>query len=271
MGQALAKLAEEDPTFKVATDEETGQTVISGMGELHLEILVDRLKREFKVECNQGAPQVKYKEAITGTVEYRELYKKQTGGRGKFADIHVRIEPQTDATKTGLEFIDAIKGGVIPKEFIPSVEYGCRQAAKTGVLAGYPLINVKVELFDGSYHDVDSSQIAFEQAGILAMQAGVKKAKPCLLEPIMKLQVVTPIEFAGPVQGDISSRRAMIENAEQRGNTQVIDATVPLASMFGYSTILRSLTQGRATYTMEPHSYAQVPSNVQQEIIAAQK
>ncbi|HVS69954.1 MAG TPA: elongation factor G [Phycisphaerae bacterium] len=275
LGEALTVLRREDPTFRSNFDQETGQTIIHGMGELHLEIIANKLKRDMKVDVVVGKPKVAYKETITAKAEAQGKHVKQTGGRGQYGDCWIRIEPyqpvEGDDSEDTILVLDEIKGGTIPKEYIPSVEYGCRQAAKTGVLGGYPLINVKVEIFDGSYHDVDSSQIAFEQAGILAMQSAVKKAKPCLLEPIMKLQVVTPIEFAGPVQGDISSRRAMIENAEQRGNTQVIDATVPLASMFGYSTILRSLTQGRATYTMEPHSYAQVPSNVQQEILAAQK
>jgi elongation factor G len=275
LGEALTTLRREDPTFRSNFDAETGQTIIHGMGELHLEIIANKLKRDLKVDVVVGKPKVAYKETIQTKSEAQGKHVKQSGGRGQYGDCWIRIEPyqpvEGDDSEDTILFANEIKGGSIPKEYIPSVEYGCRQAAKTGVLAGYPLINVKVELFDGSYHDVDSSQIAFEQAGILAMQSAVKKAKPCLLEPIMKLQVVTPIEFAGPVQGDISSRRAMIENAEQRGNTQVIDATVPLASMFGYSTILRSLTQGRATYTMEPHSYAQVPANVQAEILAALK
>jgi elongation factor G len=275
LGEALTTLRREDPTFRSNFDPETGQTIIHGMGELHLEIIANKLKRDLKVDVVVGKPKVAYKETITAKSEAQGKHVKQSGGRGQFGDCWIRIEPyqpiEGDDSEDTILFENDIAGGTIPKEFIPSVEYGCRQAAKTGILGGYPLINVKVELFDGSYHDVDSSQIAFEQAGILAMQSAVKKAKPCLLEPIMKLQVVTPIEFAGPVQGDISSRRAMIENAEQRGNTQVIDATVPLASMFGYSTILRSLTQGRANYTMEPHSYAQVPANVQAEIIASQK
>jgi elongation factor G len=275
LGEALTTLRREDPTFRSNFDAETGQTIIHGMGELHLEIIANKLKRDLKVDVVVGKPKVAYKETITQHAEAQGKHVKQSGGRGQFGDCWIYVDPyqpvEGDDSEDTILFENLIKGGSIPKEFIPSVEYGCRQAAKTGVLGGYPLINVKVQLFDGSYHDVDSSQIAFEQAGILAMQAAVKKAKPCLLEPIMKLQVVTPIEFAGPVQGDISSRRAMIENAEQRGNTQVIDATVPLASMFGYSTILRSLTQGRATYTMEPHSYAQVPGNVQTEILASQK
>ncbi len=275
LGEALTTLRREDPTFRSNFDAETGQTIIHGMGELHLEIIANKLKRDMKVDVIVGKPKVAYKETITHKSEAQGKHVKQSGGRGQFGDCWIRIEPYTpvegDDSEDTILFENEVVGGTIPKEYIPSVEYGCRQAAKTGILGGFPLINVKIELFDGSYHDVDSSQIAFEQAGILAMREAVRKAKPCLLEPIMKLQVVTPIEFAGPVQGDISSRRAMIENAEQRGNTQVIDATVPLASMFGYSTILRSLTQGRATYTMEPHTYAQVPANVQQEILAAQK
>ncbi|MEI8195063.1 MAG: elongation factor G [Phycisphaerae bacterium] len=275
LGEALTTLRREDPTFRSNFDQETGQTIIHGMGELHLEIIANKLKRDMKVDVVVGKPKVAYKETITQKSEAQGKHVKQSGGRGQFGDCWIRIEPympvEGDDSEDTILFENEIVGGTIPKEFISSVEYGIRQAAKTGVLGGYPLLNVKVELFDGSYHDVDSSQIAFEQAGILAMQSAVKKAKPCLLEPIMKLQVLTPIEFAGPVQGDISSRRAMIENAEQRGNMQVIDATVPLASMFGYSTILRSLTQGRATYTMEPHSYAQVPTSVQMDILAENK
>jgi elongation factor G len=275
LGEALTTLRREDPTFRSNFDPETGQTIIHGMGELHLEIISNKLRRDMKVDVIVGKPKVAYKEAITAKSEAQGKHVKQTGGRGQYGDCWIRIEPYTpvegDDSEDTILFSNEIKGGSIPKEYIPSVEYGVRQAAKTGVLAGFPLVNVKVELFDGSYHDVDSSQVAFEQAGILAMQSAVKKARPCLLEPVMKLQVVTPIEFAGPVQGDISSRRAMIENAEQRGNTQVIDATVPLANMFGYATILRSLTQGRATYTMEPHSYAQVPTMVQAEILESLK
>jgi len=275
LGEALTTLRREDPTFRSNFDQETGQTIIHGMGELHLEIIANKLKRDMKVDVIVGKPKVAYKETINGKSEAQGKHVKQSGGRGQYGDCWIRMEPYTpvegDDSEDSILFVNKIVGGTIPKEYIPSIEYGIRQAAKTGILAGYPLLNFKVELFDGSYHDVDSSQIAFEQAGILALREAARKAKPILLEPIMKLQVVTPIEFAGPVQGDLSSRRAMIENAEQRGNTQVIDATVPLASMFGYSTILRSLTQGRATYTMEPHSYHQVPANVQQEILAAQK
>jgi elongation factor G len=275
LGEALTTLRREDPTFRSNFDAETGQTIIHGMGELHLEIISNKLRRDMKVDVVVGKPKVAYKETITAKAEAQGKHVKQTGGRGQYGDCWIRIEPyapvEGDDSEDTILFVNEIKGGSIPKEFIKPVEYGCRMAAKTGVLAGFPLVNVKIELFDGSSHDVDSSQVAFEQAGILAMQHAVKKARPCLLEPIMKLQVVTPIEFAGPVQGDISSRRAMIENAEQRGNTQVIDATVPLANMFGYATILRSLTQGRATYTMEPHSYSQVPAMVQAEILESLK
>jgi elongation factor G len=268
MGQALAKLAEEDPTFKVATDEETGQTVISGMGELHLEILVDRLKREFKVECNQGAPQVKYKEAITGTVEYRELYKKQTGGRGKFADIHVRIEPQTDATKTGLEFIDAIKGGVIPKEFIPSVQKGFAASLQNGVLAGYPMESLKVTLYDGSFHNVDSDALSFEIAAKAAFRNALPKAKPILLEPIMKIEVITPEENMGDIVGDLNRRRGQIQGMEDRSGAKAIKGTVPLSEMFGYVTSLRTLSSGRASSTMEFSHYEQAPNNITEAVLA---
>ncbi|HTV47197.1 MAG TPA: elongation factor G [Phycisphaerae bacterium] len=275
LGEALTTLRREDPTFRSNFDPETGQTIIHGMGELHLEIIANKLKRDMKVDVTVGKPKVAYKETITKHSEAQGKHIKQSGGRGQYGDCWIRLEPyqpvEGDDSEDTILFENEIKGGAIPKEYIPSVEYGCRQAAKSGVLGGFPTLNVKVSLFDGSYHDVDSSQIAFEQAGILAMQSGLKKAGPVLLEPIMKLQVTTPIEFAGPVQGDISSRRAVIENTETRGNTQVIDATVPLASMFGYSTILRSLTQGRANYTMEPHSYAQVPNHVKDEILASLK
>jgi elongation factor G len=268
MGQALAKLAEEDPTFKVHTDDETGQTVISGMGELHLEILVDRLKREFKVECNQGAPQVKYKEAITGTVEHRELYKKQTGGRGKFADIHVRIEPQTDPTKTGLEFIDAIKGGVIPKEFIPSVQKGFAASLQNGVLAGYPMESLKVTLYDGSFHNVDSDALSFEIAAKSAFRAALPKAKPILLEPIMKIEVTTPEENMGDIVGDLNRRRGQIQGMEDRSGAKAIKGTVPLSEMFGYVTSLRTLSSGRASSTMEFSHYEQAPNNITEAVLA---
>ncbi|MEI7767313.1 MAG: elongation factor G [Phycisphaerae bacterium] len=275
LGEALQVLRREDPTFRSNFDAETGQTIIHGMGELHLEIITNKLRRDMKVDVMVGKPKVAYRETITRKAEAQGKHVKQSGGRGQYGDCWIKVEPYTvvedDDSEDGLLFVNGIKGGTIPREYIPSVEYGIRQAAKSGILGGFPLINLKVELFDGSYHDVDSSQIAFEQAGILAIHAAAKMAAPALLEPIMKLQVVTPIEFAGPVQGDVSSRRGMIENAEQRGNSQIIDALVPLASMFGYATILRSMTQGRATYTMEPHVYAQVPGNVQQEILASLK
>jgi elongation factor G len=268
LGAALAKLAEEDPTFKVHTDDETGQTVISGMGELHLEIIVDRLKREFKVECNQGAPQVKYKEAISGKVEHRELYKKQTGGRGKFADIHVRIEPQTDPEKTGLEFIDEIKGGVIPKEFIPSVGKGFEASLKNGVLAGYPMESLKVTLYDGSFHNVDSDALSFEIAAKSAFRTAVPKCKPVLLEPIMKIEVITPEENMGDIVGDLNRRRGTIEGMEDRAGAKAIKGKVPLSEMFGYVTSLRTLSSGRASSTMEFSHYDPAPNNVTEAVLA---
>ncbi len=268
MGNALAKLAEEDPTFKVNTDEETGQTVISGMGELHLEILVDRMKREFKVECNQGAPQVKYKEAITGSVEHRELYKKQTGGRGKFADIHVKIEPQTDVEKVGLEFIDAIKGGVIPKEFIPSVQKGFAASLQNGVLAGYPMESLKVTLYDGSFHNVDSDALSFEIAAKSAFRTAVPKCKPVLMEPIMKIEVTTPEENMGDIVGDLNRRRGQIQGMEDRSGAKAIKGIVPLSEMFGYVTSLRTLSSGRASSTMEFSHYEQAPNNITEAVLA---
>jgi elongation factor G len=268
MGSALAKLAEEDPTFKVHTDEETGQTVISGMGELHLEILVDRMKREFKVECNQGAPQVKYKEAISGTVEHRELYKKQTGGRGKFADIHVRIEPQTDPEKTGLEFVDEIKGGVIPKEFIQPVSKGFEASLKNGVLAGYPMESLKVTLYDGSFHNVDSDALSFEICAKSAFRSALPKCKPVLLEPIMKIEVITPEENMGDIVGDLNRRRGTIQGMEDRSGAKAIKGTVPLSEMFGYVTSLRTMSSGRASSTMEFSHYDPAPNNVTEAVLA---
>ena len=268
LGNGLAKLAEEDPTFKVHTDDETGQTVISGMGELHLEIIVDRLRREFKVECNQGAPQVKYKEAITGSVEHREVYKKQTGGRGKFADIHVRIEPQTDLEKTGLEFVDEIKGGVIPKEFIPSVQKGFAASLQNGVLAGYPMESLKVTLYDGSFHNVDSDQLSFEVAAKAAFRHALPKCKPVLLEPIMKIEVVTPEENMGDIVGDLNRRRGQVEGMDDRGGAKAIKGKVPLSEMFGYVTSLRTLSSGRASSTMEFSHYAEAPANVTEAVLA---
>ncbi|MEE4176162.1 MAG: elongation factor G [Bacteroides sp.] len=263
---ALGKLAEEDPTFKVKIDADSGQTVISGMGELHLEILVDRLKREFKVECNQGAPQVAYKEAITRTIEHREIYKKQTGGRGKFADIIFEISP-ADEGLSGLQFIDEVKGGNIPREYIPSVEKGFRMAMQNGVLAGYQLDGLKVRLIDGSFHPVDSDSLSFELAAKIGFKHAAKKAGSILLEPIMKLEVVTPDEYMGDVVGDINRRRGHLKGLSSRANLQVVDAQVPLSEMFGYVTSLRTLTSGRATSTMEFSHYEETPKNIADDVI----
>ncbi len=273
LGIALGKLAEEDPTFRVKTDEETGQTVISGMGELHLEIIVDRLKREFKVECNQGAPEVSYKEAITGTVQHREVYKKQTGGRGKFADIQFTLSPidsdfDTVANKSSLQFVNQITGGNIPKEFIPSVEKGFRAAMVNGVLAGYPLDSLKVTLTDGSFHAVDSDALSFEIAAKLAYREACAKAKPILLEPIMKVEVVTPDEYMGDVMGDLNRRRGQMEGMDTRAGAQVIKAKVPLSEMFGYVTTLRTITSGRASSSMEFSHYTECPKAIAEEVIA---
>ncbi|HYK75432.1 MAG TPA: elongation factor G [Daejeonella sp.] len=270
LGVALGKLAEEDPTFRVQTDEETGQTVISGMGELHLDILMDRLKREFKVEVNQGAPQVAYKEAITGTIQHRETYKKQTGGRGKFADIQVVISP-IDEGKTGLQFVNEIVGGSIPREFIPSVEKGFASAMANGVLAGYPLQNMKVRLIDGSFHAVDSDALSFEICARSAFREALPKAKPVLLEPIMKVEILTPEENMGDVIGDMNRRRGQLQGMDTRAGSQVIKAQVPLSEMFGYVTQLRTITSGRATSTMEFDHYAEAPRNIQEEVVAKVK
>jgi len=270
MGMALAKLAEEDPTFKVRTDEETSQTIISGMGELHLEIICDRLRREFKVECNQGAPQVAYKEAITLAVEHREVFKKQTGGRGKFADIVVEVMPAEEA-KIGLEFANEIIGGAIPREFIPPVQKGFEAAMHQGVLAGYPMEALKVRLFDGSYHNVDSDAMSFEICAKYAFREACRKAKPVLLEPIMKVEIVTPEEYTGDVVGDLNRRRGQMESMEMKAKAQVIKAKVPLSEMFGYVTQLRSLSSGRATSTMEFSHYAPAPTNIAEEVIAKSK
>ena len=251
LGIGLAKLAEEDPTFTVKTNEETGQTVISGMGELHLEIIIDRLKREFKVECNQGRPQVSYKEAISEAVELREVYKRQTGGRGKFADIIVRLEPKDKDFEGDLQFIDEVKGGNIPREYIPSVQKGFERAMKNGVLAGYPMDGLKVTLLDGSFHPVDSDQLSFEVCAIQAFKNGCAKAHPVLLEPIMKVEVVTPEESMGDVIGDLNKRRGQVEGMEtHRNGARIVKAKTPLAEMFGYVTALRTITSGRATSTM---------------------
>jgi elongation factor G len=267
LGMALAKLAEEDPTFKVHTDEDSGQTVISGMGELHLEIIVDRLKREFKVEINQGAPQVSYKETITSPVSHREVYKKQSGGRGKFADIQFELIPGS-ADKPGLEFVNEIVGGSIPKEFIPSVEKGFKAAMQNGVLAGFAVESLKVRLFDGSFHAVDSDSLSFEIAAKIAFKEAARKASPVLLEPIMKMEVITPEENMGDVIGDLNKRRGQLEGMDSRAGAQVVKAKVPLAEMFGYVTQLRTLSSGRATSTMEFSHYAEAPRNVQEEVLA---
>ena len=270
LGVGLGKLAEEDPTFVVRTDHDTGQTVISGMGELHLDILIDRLKREFKVEVNQGEPQVSYKEAIRGSVDHREVYKKQSGGRGKFADIVVTVEPRDDE-KEGLEFINVIKGGNIPKEFIPSVEKGFKEAMKNGVMAGFPVDSLKVTLKDGSFHAVDSDQLSFELAAKMAFKAACKQAKPVILEPIMKLEVITPEVNMGDIVGDLNRRRGQVEGMDDRNGAKVVKAKVPLSEMFGYVTQLRTLSSGRATSTMEFSHYQDTPSNVSEAVLAKVK
>lgn len=272
LGMALAKLAEEDPTFQVKSDEETGQTVISGMGELHLDVLIDRLKREFKVEINQGAPQVAFKEAITGTTQHRETYKKQTGGRGKFADIQVIISPvDADFEKGGLQFVNEITGGSIPREFIPSVQKGFEASMNNGVLAGYPISDMKVRLIDGSFHAVDSDALSFEIAGRSAFRAALPKCSPVLMEPIMKIEVLTPEENMGDVMGDLNRRRGQLQGMDTRNGVQVIKALVPLSEMFGYVTQLRTITSGRATSTMEFDHYDPAPRNVQEDIVAKAK
>ncbi|MFO7851558.1 MAG: elongation factor G [Bacteroidota bacterium] len=266
LGIALNKLSEEDPTFQVKIDPDSGQTVISGMGELHLEILIDRLKREFKIECNQGKPQVAYKEALTISIEHREVFKKQTGGKGKFADIEVEIMPAEDGF-TGLQFIDRVKGGNIPREFISSVEKGFRLAMNNGPLAGFPLYNLKVVLKDGSYHPVDSDSLSFEIAARQALRNSAHKGRPVLLEPIMKAEVVTPEEFVGDVVNDFNKRRGKVEGMESKAGSRVIKAKVPLAENFGYVTVLRTLTSGRATSTMEYSHYEEVPEEISKKII----
>jgi elongation factor G len=267
---ALAKLAEEDPTFTVKGDEDTGQTVINGMGELHIEVLLDRLKREFKVDCNQGAPQVNYKEAITQEVDHKELFKKQTGGRGKFAEIQFKIGPADEGEK-GLQFVNKIKGGNIPKEYIPSVEKGFKDAMFNGVLAGYPVDNIKVELYDGSYHEVDSDQLSFETVAKIGFKNACVKAKPKLLEPIMSAEVVTPEEYMGDVIADFNKRRGNVEGMENKGSAKVIKAKVPLAEKFGYVTVLRTITSGRATSSMEFSHYAEIPRDIAKDIIEKAK
>ena len=268
LGIGLNKLAEEDPTFRVNTDEETGQTIISGMGELHLEIIVDRLKREFKVEVNQGAPQVSYRENITAEVNHREVYKKQSGGRGKFADIVVKISPQDNIEKTGLEFVNSIKGGNIPREFVPSVEKGFKESMKNGVMAGFPVDAMKVELLDGSFHAVDSDSLSFELCAKMAYRAALKNARPVLLEPIMKMEVVTPEENMGDIVGDLNRRRGVIRGMDDRAGSKVVKADVPLSEMFGYVTQLRTLSSGRASSSMEFSHYAEAPKNIADDVVA---
>ena len=267
MGIALAKLAEEDPTFKTWTDEETGQTIIAGMGELHLDIIVDRLLREFKVEANVGAPQVAYKETIKGKADIDYKYKKQSGGSGQYGHVKIRVEPNESGK--GYEFTNKVVGGAIPKEYIPAVDAGIRGATKAGILAGYEVVDVKVELYDGSYHEVDSSEMAFKIAGSIAFKEAMKQAQPILMEPIMKVSVIVPDDYTGTVIGDLSSRRGQIQGQETRTGTVQVDALVPLSEMFGYTSDLRSNTQGRGQYTMEPHSYLEVPKNIADKIMTS--
>jgi len=265
MGIALGKLSEEDPTFRVHTDEETGQTIIGGMGELHLDIIVDRMRREFKVETNVGRPQVAYRETVQKEVDHEEKYIKQTGGRGQYGHVVFKLIPQEPGK--GYEFENSIVGGKIPREYIPACDKGFQEAMSRGVLAGFPVVDVKIELYDGSYHDVDSSEMAFKTCASIGFREAARKADPTLLEPIMKVEVVTPEEFLGDIMGDLSSRRGMIQGQNNRGMAKVIDALVPLANMFGYATDIRSMTQGRASYSMEFGHYDKVPRNVAEEIV----
>jgi elongation factor G len=269
MGVALGKLAHEDPSLRVHTDEETGQTILAGMGELHLEIIIDRMFREFKVAANIGSPQVAYRETITKKVEQQGKFVRQSGGRGQYGDCWIRIEPLEPGS--GFVFVDEVKGGVIPKEYIPAVGKGAEEAATNGIIAGFPIVDVKVTCFDGSYHDVDSSEMAFKIAGSMGFKEGAAKAGPVLLEPIMKVEVVAPDDYMGDVMGDLSSRRGRIMGMESRGGAQVINAHVPLANMFGYATDMRSATQGRATYSMHFDHYEQVPKAIAEEIVAKVK
>lgn len=271
LGMALAKLAEEDPTFQVKTDEASGQTIISGMGELHLDIIVDRLRREFKVEVNQGQPQVEYKEQLTMQIDHREVYKKQTGGRGKFADIVFKLGPADAEAAAGLTFVNEIKGGNIPKEYIPSIEKGFKAAMVNGPLAGFEIDSMKVTLVDGSFHAVDSDSLSFELAAKIGFKEAARKAKPVLMEPIMKLEVLTPEENMGDIVGDLNRRRGQVNNMDDRAGSKVIKANVPLSEMFGYVTTLRTLSSGRATSTMEFSHYAETPQNIAEEVIKKQK
>jgi len=269
MGFALKKLSDEDPTFRVKTDQETGEVIIGGMGELHLDILVDRMKREFKVEANVGRPQVAYKETVKTSAEAQGKFVKQSGGRGQYGDVHIRLEPRERGA--GFEFVDEIKGGVIPREYINPTRKGIEEAMEKGVVAGYPMVDLKATLYDGSFHEVDSSEMAFKIAGSMALQAAARKANPVLLEPIMKLEVTIPQEFFGDVIGDLSSRRGRIEETQDQMESKIIDVKVPLSEMFGYATNLRSLTQGRGTFTMEFDHYEEVPANVAQEIVSGKR
>jgi elongation factor G len=272
LGTAIQRLAEEDPTFQVRSDEETGQTIIAGMGELHLEVLVDRMKREFKVDANVGRPQVAYRETITAPVDRVDYtHKKQTGGSGQFAKVQISLEPLGQGGEAGYEFVNSITGGRIPREYIPSVDAGAQEAMEYGVLAGYPMVGVKVTLKDGAYHDVDSSELAFKIAGSMAFKEGAKRAKPVLLEPMMSVEVITPEDFMGDVIGDLNSRRGHILSMDERSGSRVVTANVPLSEMFGYVGDLRSKTSGRASYSMQFDSYGEVPKNVAEEIIAKAK
>jgi elongation factor G len=262
---ALQKLAEEDPTFRIRYDEETNQTIISGMGELHLDIIVDRLKREFKVGVNVGQPQVAYKESIKSKVKQEGKFVRQTGGHGQYGHVYIEIEPLERGK--GFEFVNSIVGGVIPREFIPAVENGIKEAMETGVIAGYPVVDVRVTLYDGSYHEVDSSEMAFKIAGSMAFKEGAKKAKPYILEPIMDVEVSIPESYLGDVMGDINSRRGKIKSMEDKGKLRIIKANIPLGEMFGYATVLRSITQGRGTYTMQFSHYDEVPKSIAEKII----
>jgi elongation factor G len=265
MGIALQKLAKEDPSFRVHTDEESGQTIISGMGELHLEIIVDRMRREFKVEANVGAPQVAYRETIRKPVDQEGKFVRQSGGRGQYGHVWLKIEPREPGA--GYEFVNGIVGGVVPKEYIPAVDKGVQEQMQNGVLAGFPLVDVKVTLFDGSYHDVDSSEMAFKIAGSMGFKAGALNASPVLLEPIMKVEAVTPEEYLGDVMGDLNRRRGITQGMDDSPSGKIIRAEVPLAEMFGYATDLRSMTQGRATYSMEFEKYAEAPASIAEAVI----
>ena len=269
MTESLVKLQEEDPTFHAHTDEETGQVIIAGMGELHLDILVDRMKREFKVECNVGAPMVSYRETFKQSASVQGKFSRQSGGKGQYGDVHIEFTP--NEVGAGFEFENAIVGGVVPREYIPSVEAGLKDAMENGVIAGYPLIDVKAKLFDGSYHDVDSSEMAFKIAASLALKEAAKVCQPVILEPMMKVEVIIPEEYMGDIMGDITSRRGRVDGMNARGNAQVVNAYVPLSEMFGYSTSLRSNTQGRGTYTMTFDHYEEVPKSVAEEIIKKNK